>query len=92
MVRRIRHKGLRRFYEDDDPRGIPSVLRARIHRILTNLDVATRPRDLDLPGYVLHPLKGDRDGEWSVRVSGNWRITFRFDGLDVTDVDLEDYH
>jgi proteic killer suppression protein len=65
---------------------------ARLERILTLLDVAQRPADIDLPGYRLHPLKGERKGEWSVSVSGNWRVTFRFDEGDVTDLNYEDYH
>ena len=64
----------------------------RIRGILTHLDVAQQPADLALPGYGLHPLKGARKGEWSVSVSGNWRVTFKFDGIDVTDVNYEDYH
>ncbi|MDR2364647.1 MAG: type II toxin-antitoxin system RelE/ParE family toxin [Zoogloeaceae bacterium] len=55
-------------------------------------DAAVKPEDLDFPGYRVHPLKGDRQGDYAVSVSGNWRLTFRFDGEDATDVDLEDYH
>ena len=65
---------------------------ARLEQILTLLDVAQRPADIDLPGYRLHPLKGELKGEWSVSVSGNWRVTFRFDEGDVTDLNCEDYH
>ena len=64
----------------------------RIRRILADLDVAERPADLDLPGYRLHLLRGARAGQWSVRVSGNWRVVFRFEGGDAIEVDLVDYH
>ena len=65
---------------------------SRLRRILFRLQDATRPGDADAPGFRLHPLKGDRAGEWSVRVSGNWRVVFRFEGGEVVDVDLVDYH
>ena len=60
--------------------------------MLTVLDVAAGPADMDLPGWGLHPLKGSRRGTWAVSVSGNWRLTWRFDGENATDVDYEDYH
>jgi proteic killer suppression protein len=60
--------------------------------ILGRLDASTAPGDMDLPGLALHPLKGARKGDWSVRVSGNWRVTFRFEGEDAAAVDYEDYH
>jgi proteic killer suppression protein len=56
------------------------------------LNASTSPQDMALPGLFLHPLKGSREGFWSVRVSGNWRVTFRFEGMDAEDVDYEDYH
>jgi len=92
MILKFRHKGLKRLYEDDNPKGVQAEHVEKLRRRLTNLDAATEPDDLDLPGYRLHPLKGDRKGEWSIAVSGNWRLTFRFEGHDVTDVDYEDYH
>lgn len=61
-------------------------------RILARLDVAGQPSDTDLPGYRLHPLRGDLAGQWFVRVSGDWRIVFRFDSGNVRDADLVDYH
>ena len=64
----------------------------RIRRVLTALQDARSPRNLDLPGWRLHQLKGDRRGQWSVRVSGNWRIVFRFADGEAVDVDLTDYH
>ena len=75
-----------------DARRLPVALAPRIRRILSDLDAALLPGDMDIPGYRLHPLTGDRRDQWSVRVSGNWRIVFRFmDGV-ATDVDLIDYH
>lgn len=65
---------------------------ARLRLILGRLNVASEPRDMDLPGLRLHPLKGDRRGTWAVDVSGNWRVTFEFVGWDVDRVDYEDYH
>ena len=88
----IAHKGLRRLYERDDSRGLPASLVNRIDRILDDLACARSPHDMDRPTYRLHPLKGDRQGQWSVRVSGNWRIVFRFVDGEAVDADLVDYH
>ncbi len=71
---------------------MPAVYAAKIERILSRLDEATMPAHMDLPGYRLHPLRGELAGFWAVSVSRNWRIVFRFDGENVTDVDLTDYH
>ena len=92
MIRSFRLKGLQRLYERDDPSRLPPVLVSKTRRILARLDEAATPDDMRLPGFHLHPLSGDLAGHWSVRVSANWRITFRFDGRDVHDVDLVDYH
>lgn len=92
MIRSFRHRGLRRLYERDDPSRIPTDQLARITLALADLDAAGRPRDLDLPGYRLHSLRGDRSGLWSISITGNWPITFRFEAGDVYDVDLVDYH
>ena len=88
----IAHKGLLAFFERGDARRIPTTLASRIRRILSDLDAAVQPRDVDLPGYRLHPLTGDPRGQWSVRVSGNWRIVFRFVNGEAVDVTLVDYH
>ena len=88
----FKHKGLLRFFSKSDYRGIPAQYAARIERLLDRLDAASKPEDMDLPGYRFHPLKGDRKGVYAVSVSGNWRLTFRFAGEDATDIDLEDYH
>ena len=88
----IAHKGLLAFYEREDARRLPASLVPRIRRILSDLDVAVQPGDMNLPGYRLHPLTGDRQGQWSVRVSGNWRIVFRFEHGEAVGVTLVDYH
>ena len=86
------HRGLERLFEKGDRRRVSPGLTAKAERVLARLDQATDPRDMNLPGFRLHALKGDLAGYWAVRVSGNWRIVFRFDGRDVRDVDLIDYH
>ena len=92
MIQAFRHKGLQRLYEKDVAKGLSARMVPKIERILARLDVATGPEMMSLPGYRLHPLKGDLKGHWSVWVTGNWRIIFRFDGGHVFDVDLIDYH
>ncbi|MDQ7010593.1 MAG: type II toxin-antitoxin system RelE/ParE family toxin [Mariprofundaceae bacterium] len=86
------HKGLKRFYETGSKAGIQPRHAARLQRILSNLDVAECPDDMDFPGYRLHELEGTRKGIWSVTVQANWRVTFRFVGTDVELVNYEDYH
>ena len=92
MIRNFKHKGIERFFTKSDHRRIPAQSAARIERILDRLDASVAASDMDLPGYRFHPLKGARSGEYAVSVSGNWRLTFRFDGKDAVDVNLEDYH
>ena len=90
---RIRHKGLRALAEQDRANLVPGELAPRLRRILTALSEAQRPGDLATrPGYRLHPLKGELAGLWSISVSGNWRVVFRFKGNEAVDVDLVDYH
>ncbi len=89
---RFRHSGLRRFWERDDSSRLPAAYIARINRLLDDLAAAETPSDMDLPGLRLHQLSGNRRGTWSVRVSGNLRLTFRFDGSEAVEIDLEDYH
>lgn len=89
---KITHAGLRRIYERDDARGVDPNHVLRIRRIRAELDDAQKPQDLDWPGFRLHPLTGDLRGFWSVRVSGNWRIVFRFVDKEPVDVNLVDYH
>lgn len=92
MIQSFKHRGLKRLYERGDRRGVRADQVDRIEDILARLDVADRPSELDLPGYVLHPLRGELKGYWSVRVSGNWRIVFRFQDGDAFDLNLLDYH
>ena len=92
MILNFRHNGLRRFYERGERRRVPPQFADKIHFILTRLDQANIPTDMDLPGFNLHPLHGDRAGSWAVTVSANWRIVFRFTEENVCDVDLIDYH
>ena len=90
---RFRHKGLRALAEQDRTDGVPAAMADRLKRILSALDGAQRPGDVATrPGYRLHPLKGDMAGLWSIRVSGNWRVVFRFKDSEAVDVDLVDYH
>ena len=92
MIEGFRHKGLQLLYEIGDSRRLQQEQVTRIRRVLTVLDRVTKPQDANMPGYRLHPLKGDRKGVWSVWISGNWRITFRVENGNVRDVDLVDYH
>ncbi len=92
MIRSFRHRGLRRFYDHDDRSRIGTDLHDRVEVILAQLDVACSPEAMRLPRYRLHALKGELKGYWSVTVKANWRIIFRFDGGDVYDVELIDYH
>ncbi|WP_297527352.1 type II toxin-antitoxin system RelE/ParE family toxin [Thiohalobacter sp.] len=92
MIRSFRHKGLERFFLTGSRSGIRPAHAARLRVILGRLHAATAPRDMDLPGLRLHVLTGNRRGYWAVSVSGNWRITFRFEGPDALEVDYEDYH
>lgn len=91
-IKSFRHKGLRRFFETGSTAGIQAKHADRLRLILGRLNVAAEPRDMGLPGLELHPLRGDRGGTWAVKVSGNWRVTFRFTGRDAEVVDYEDYH
>ena len=92
MTRSFRHKRLEKFYLQGTKAGIQARQAARLRLILARLNAATGPADMDLPGLFLHALHGSRKGFWSVRVSGNWRITFCFEGEDADLVDYEDYH
>jgi len=92
MIVSFRHKGLKLLYTKGDRRRVSPGFAAKVERILARLDEATEPANLDLPGFRLHPLKGDLADFWSVSVTGNWRVIFRFDGVHACDVDLIDYH
>jgi len=92
MIVGFRHKGLKAFYTHGTTSGIQATHAAKLRRILLLLDVAGNPKDLNIPSFKPHPLKGDLNGHWSLWVNGNWRITFRFIGTDVELVDYMDYH
>jgi proteic killer suppression protein len=92
MITSIRHRGLKQLYERGDRSGIGANMRDRIERILLVLDQAETLEEMDIPGFRLHALTGDRKGTWSIRVTGNWRVTFGFADGNMSDLDLEDYH
>ena len=93
IVGKFRHKGLRRLYEDDDLSGVPTHSVRKIKAILATLEFADDLSQVaTMPGWKLHPLRGDRKGEYSITVTGNSRTTFRLEGNAVTDVNFEDYH
>ena len=89
----FKHKGLRALFEKDDARRLQPDQVTRIKHMLMLLDAAQSPSSIDSrPGFRLHPLKGDRLGQWSMSVSANWRIVFRFVDGEAVDIDLVDYH
>lgn len=93
MIKTFRHKGLKAFFEDGRTAGIPTQHAPRLGRMLRVLDAAAQPQDMNQPGWRLHALKGrELKGHFSVWVSGNWRLTFVFRGVDVELVDYLDYH
>ncbi|MCH8160038.1 MAG: type II toxin-antitoxin system RelE/ParE family toxin [Proteobacteria bacterium] len=92
MIRSFKHKGLERFFLRGTKAGIQAPHGSKLRLILSRLHASVAPNDMNLPGLHLHQLKGSSKGVWSVQVSGNWRITFRFEGPDAVDVNYEDYH
>ncbi len=92
MIVNFKHKGLEQFFTKGSRKRIPAASADKIVRMLDVLDSISRPQDANIPGYRFHGLTGERAGTYSLTVTGNWRITFQFDGEHVTDVDLEDYH
>jgi proteic killer suppression protein len=92
MIRNFRHRGLKRLFEKDDSARLPPEDVDRISRILARLNEAVDVQNMDLPGFHLHPLKGNYKGFWSVTVRGNWRVIFRFEDGQALDVDYIDYH
>ena len=92
MINKFRHRGLEKYFTSGSKVGIQAKHEKRIRLILARLDASMSPQDMDLPGLKLHELKGKRKGTWAVSVSGNWRITFAFNGVDAVDIDYEDYH
>jgi proteic killer suppression protein len=92
MIRSFKHKGLAKFFKAGNTSGVQAAHAKRLRLILGRLNVASGPKDMDLPGLRLHELSGSRSGIWSVTVSGNWRVTFRFEDGDAEIVNYEDYH
>ena len=92
MIKSFTHKGLKDFFYTGSKRGIKQEHANRLSRILDRLDASIDPFDMNLPGYDLHQLKGDKNEMWSVSVSGNWRIIFYFEGQDAYLIDYLDYH
>lgn len=92
MIQRFAHKGLKKLFQNGDRSKVLSTMVDAIEDVLVLLDRAAGPQDMAVTGYGLHPLKGKLAGFWAVGVTGNWRIIFRFEGTDATDVDLIDYH
>lgn len=92
MIRSIKHKGLRRLFEDDDMRGVIADHAEKLRDILARLNAVSTVADMDFPGLRLHPLKGVLKGFWAVTVRANWRVIFRFADGDAIDVDYVDYH
>ena len=92
MIQKFKHKGLKLLFESGNASGINPQHLARIRKILALLETSESIEDMNLPGLDLHQLKGDRKGEWAVKVSGNWRITFKLEKSDAFDINYEDYH
>ena len=92
MIQSFRHKGLRRFFESGSAAGIQPKHSKRLRMLLVALDTAQAIQDMDVPGFNLHPLKGQGKGRWSVWVNGNWRVTFEFREGHAYVLDYEDYH
>jgi proteic killer suppression protein len=92
MIKSFKHKGLRKYFETGSTSGIQSKHERKLRMQLTAIDTAQAIEDVNLPGFKLHPLKGNRDGIWSITVNGNWRITFEFINGNAFILNYEDYH
>ena len=92
MIKTFRHKGLCRFFEKGRVTGVQPAHARKLRMLLSALDTAAEIGDMDIPGFGLHPLKGDRRGQWAVSVSGNWRVTFEFRDGNAYSLDYGDYH
>jgi proteic killer suppression protein len=92
MIESVKHKGLRQLFEKNSGKGVSAEHVRKLRQILAALDAARTLEGLNFPTFGLHPLKGDRVGEWAITVRANWRVTFRFEDGKAYDVDLEDYH
>ena len=92
MIKSFRHKGLEAFFRQGSKAGIQAAHASKLARQLARLDEAAGPQDMHIPGWGLHPLHGGLEHHWSISVSGNWRMTFTFDGNDAILLDYQDYH
>lgn len=92
MIKRFRHKGLEALFRTGSTKGLDAQLAPKLRRMLLRLNDGPLPDAMNLPGFRLHELKGDRKGTWAVWVSGNYRLVFDIEGEDATDVDFVDYH
>lgn len=92
MIQSFRHKGLRRLFETGNASGVQAAHTKRLRMQLAALDTANTVDDMDIPGFRLHPLKGEMLGRWAITVSGNWRVTFEFRDGNAHVLDYEDYH
>jgi len=92
MIKSFRHKGIEKFFTTGSKAGIQAQHERRLTMMLTKLDEATEPEDMNLDRWGFHPLRGNLNGHWAVRVNGNWRLTFAFEGEDAILVDYQDYH
>jgi proteic killer suppression protein len=92
VIKKILHKGLKKFYQTGSASGVQPAHKRRLQLILARLDASHKPEDMNLPGFDFHPLIGELKGYYSVSVNKNWRILFKFEGVDAIDVDYKDYH
>ena len=92
MIRSFRHEGLAAFFATGSKSGIQAKHAVRLNEQLTVLNIASQPEEMNVPGWKWQPLSGKLHGQWSVSVSGNWRLTFTFEGEDAILIDYQDYH
>jgi proteic killer suppression protein len=92
VIKNFKHKGIRKFYETGSHAGIQPSHASRLARQLARLNSASSPKDMNIPGWKLHELKGDLAGKWAVSVNGNWRLIFEFTDGDAQNIDYDDYH
>jgi toxin HigB-1 len=92
VIKSFKHKGLETYYRTGSARGIQTAHAKKLRMQLIALDTSLEIEDMNIPGYKLHPLKGDRKGLWSISVSGNWRLTFEFSNGNIEILNYEDYH
>jgi len=91
MIKTFKHKGLKKYFEKGITSGIQAAHQSKLRMQLTAIDTAQKVEDINLPGFSLHPLKGSRAGLWSIRVNGNWRVTFEYVDGNAYILNYEDY-